>query len=274
MTVTPDPGREQGGARLAGRRRPQRLGGTARGGRGCGAWSVHSPVSRRRSDLVLPGLGYGQRTAITPSHPPNDPLNDPRPTPLRLPAAERRRQLLDVAIEVFAEHGLHGASMNQVAEAAGVTKPVLYQHFRSKRALYCEVLEDVGSRLEDAVIKATADAEGPRQQVEAGFRTYFRWVAAEPAEFGLLFAGGARGNDGFADTTRRVETTIADAVAALIDVEGLDAMHRRVLAHGIVGIAEATSRHWMVNDLPLDPEDLAARTAELAWAGLRRVRHP
>ena len=163
--------------------------------------------------------------------------------------------------------------MNQVARAAGVTKPVLYQHFRSKRELYREVLEDVGGRLEAAIVKATADATGPRQQVQAGFRTYFRWVAAERAAFVLLFGGATRSDDAFVETAQRVEATIADAIAALIDVAGLDSLQRRVLAHGIVGIAESTSRHWVANDLPLDPEDLATQASELAWAGLRGIGH-
>ena len=74
----------------------------------------------------------------------------------RLPAAERRRQLLDVALEAFAANGFHVTSMDDIAEAAGVTKPVLYQHFRSKRALYLELLDDVGARLMEAITKATA----------------------------------------------------------------------------------------------------------------------
>ena len=89
-----------------------------------------------------------------------------------------------------------------------------------------------------------------------------------------MFGGSTRTDDEFVETTQRVEATIADAIAALIDVEGLDAMQRRVIAHGIVGIAENTSRHWVANNLPLDPEDLAAQTAGLAWAGLRGIRHP
>ena len=59
---------------------------------------------------------------------------------MRLPAEQRRTQLLEVAIEIFAERGFHATSMDDIAEAAGVTKPVLYQHFRSKRDLYREVL--------------------------------------------------------------------------------------------------------------------------------------
>ncbi|MCU1453032.1 MAG: putative TetR family transcriptional regulator [Acidimicrobiales bacterium] len=190
----------------------------------------------------------------------------------RLPAHERRRQLLDVAVGVFAAGGYHGSSMNQVAEAAGVTKPVLYQHFPSKRALYRDLVEDVGSRLEDAITKATAAAEGPRQQVEAGFRTYFAWVGNNRASFTVLFGGATRADDDFAATALRVESTIADAIAALIAVEGLDGEGRRVLAHGLVGIAESTSRHWLTHDLDLDPEVLATQAAELAWAGLRGIR--
>ncbi|MCU1353755.1 MAG: putative TetR family transcriptional regulator [Acidimicrobiales bacterium] len=190
----------------------------------------------------------------------------------RLPARERRRQLLDVAVRVFAAGGYHGSSMNEVAEAAGVTKPVLYQHFRSKRALYRELVEDVGSRLEDAITKATAEAAGPRQQVEAGFLTYFAWVDGNRESFAVLFGGATRADEDFAATALRVESTIADAIAALIDVEGLDTEGRRVLAHGLVGIAESTSRHWLIHDLDLDPEVLARQAAELAWAGLRGIR--
>ena len=83
----------------------------------------------------------------------------------RLPAAERRRQLLDTALEVFAAQGFHATSMNDVAEAAGVTKPVLYQHFASKRRLYLELLEDVGAQLGDIIAKATSRAGGPHEQV-------------------------------------------------------------------------------------------------------------
>ena len=86
---------------------------------------------------------------------------DRRPRPAtRLPAARRRKQLLDVALEVFAERGFHPTSMNDLAEAAGVTKPVLYQHFGSKRELYLELLDDVGGRLRDAIGKATSEAAG------------------------------------------------------------------------------------------------------------------
>src|SRR3954452_4273890 len=111
----------------------------------------------------------------------------PRMSGSRLPAARRRNQLLDVALQVFAARGYHATSMNDIAEAAGVTKPVLYQHFRSKRELYLELLEDVGSRLRDAIGKATSEAPGPKEQVHAGFAAYFRFVTEEHGAFQLLF---------------------------------------------------------------------------------------
>jgi AcrR family transcriptional regulator len=190
----------------------------------------------------------------------------------RLPAAERRQQLLDVALRVFGEQGFHHSSMNDIAVAAGVTKPVLYQHFGSKRELYLEVLRDVGGRLRDAVGKAVAGAEGPRQQVESGFRAYFTWVNATRGGFDVLFAGETRRDPEFTAEALKVETDIADAIAQLIVVEGLSADRRRLLAYGIVGIAETTCRHWLTNDLSLSADELAGQVAELSWAGLRGLR--
>ena len=190
----------------------------------------------------------------------------------RLPAPRRRRQLLSVALRVFAERGYHPTSMNDLAEAAGVTKPVLYQHFRSKRALYLELLEDVGEQLRDAIDKATREAATPREQVHAGFRAYFEFVEQQQLAFQLLFGGGARRDEEFADAVRLVEVSIADSIAALIVVDGLDDDRRRLLAHGIVGVAEGTSRHWLANGMTGSAELLAEQVASLAWAGLRGVQ--
>lgn len=191
--------------------------------------------------------------------------------PVRLPAPARRRQLLDVALETFAGGGFHKTSMDDVAEAAGVTKPVLYQHFRSKRALYLELLDDVGAQLLDEITKATASASGPRQQVEAGFAAYFRFVRERQAAFRLLFGSGPRRDTDFGPAVRRVEQAIADAIALLIEAD-IDDDHRRLLANGIVGLAEGTARHWITSGLDLDPDQVARRIAELAWAGLRGIR--
>ncbi|MFP5327028.1 MAG: TetR/AcrR family transcriptional regulator [Acidimicrobiia bacterium] len=188
----------------------------------------------------------------------------------RLPAAERRRQLLDTALEVFGTSGYHGASMAAVAEAAGVTKPVLYQHFTSKRDLFLQLLADVGARLGDVIAKSTADATGPHAQVTAGFEAYFAFVAENEAAFRLLFGSGTFEDPAFSEAVRQVEGALAEAVAGLIHAD-LDDEHRRLLGHGIVGLAETTVRHLLGTGGVTDPAREAKRVADLAWAGLRGV---
>jgi AcrR family transcriptional regulator len=190
----------------------------------------------------------------------------------RLPAAERRRQLLDSATAVFASAGLHAASMNDVATAAGVTKPVLYQHFASKRELYLALLRDVGDQLRDAVAKAVVDAPGPRQQVEDGFAAFFAWVGEHTDGFSVLFAGETRRDPEFAQEVERVEREMAEAIAELIVVPGLPPERRNLLAYGIVGIAETTARHWLATGNAAGADMLAGQVSALAWAGLRGQR--
>lgn len=196
-----------------------------------------------------------------------------RPVATRLPAAERRRQLLDVALEVFAANGFHDTSMNDVADAAGVTKPVLYQHFTSKKALYSELVDELGAQLEQAIWAAASAAEGPRQQVEAGFRAYFRWAIAQGAAFRVLFSDQNRADADLGEAIDRVEALVADRVASLIDIAGLTDEERHVLAFGIVGIAESTSRRWLRLGLGSgdDADAFADQVARLAWSGLRGI---
>lgn len=175
---------------------------------------------------------------------------------------------------VFAERGFHATAMNEVALRAGVTKPVLYQHFRSKRALFLELLDDIAGRLEEVIAKAAAAASGPRQQVEAGFAAYFGFASANRPAFRLLFGFGTRHDAQFAEASQRVETTVAAMVAELIDVPTLTPAARMLLAHGVVGMAEATCRNWLAGRLDAagEVDELAARVAGLAWHGLRGVR--
>ena len=189
----------------------------------------------------------------------------------RLPAARRRRQLLEVALRVFAERGYHDASMNDIAVAAGVTKPVLYQHFTSKRELFTELLADVGRDLQDTITKAVASADGPRQMVELGFAGYFDYVSRHRDAFKLFYGGSLARDSEFAELVSQVERTIAGLVAGLIEIEGLSPGQRQVLGHGIVGMIEGASIHWLNSNSDADPTTLAQQLADLAWRGLRGV---
>lgn len=192
---------------------------------------------------------------------------------MRLPASERREQLLHVALEVFAREGFHGASMNDVAEAAGVTKPVLYQHFDSKRDLYLALLEEVGNRLLTAISKATAGAADGKSQTELGFLAYFRWVAEDHDLFRLLFGSGARRDDEFNDAVRKVTAIVAEAIAPLIAAD-IDLEHQRTIAHALVGLAEGVSRRLVELGQDFDPDEVSRQVSDLAWAGLRAVGRP
>ncbi len=190
----------------------------------------------------------------------------------RLPAARRRRQLLDVALRVFAERGFHDASMNDIAIAAGVTKPVLYQHFTSKRELFAELLSDVGRDLQDTITKAVTAAEGPREMVELGFSAYFSYVNQHRNAFQLFYGGSMARDEEFAEVVNQTESAVAALVAGLIEIEGLSPGQRRVLGHGIVGMIEGASIHWLKSNSDADPDTLAHQLADLAWRGLRGVQ--
>jgi hypothetical protein len=135
--------------------------------------------------------------------------------------------------------------------------------------LFVELLTEIGTELRETIAKATADAAGPHQQVENGFRAYFRFVGERTDAFRVLFGSGARRDPEFASFARAAESSIADAIAELIVVEGQPAAHRQLLAHGIVGMTEAASRYWLAHDREPDVDTLAAQLSGLAWAGMR-----
>ncbi len=201
----------------------------------------------------------------------------------RLTADARRRQLFDVALSLFAKHGYAAATMDDIAEAAGVTKPLVYQHFESKRALYLELMDVFSRELVTSIVKATANAQGPRQQVEQGFAAYFELMLGNEEAFRLLYGRGAPDDPELGESLRRVEETLAQAIDSLIDA-GLDPEHRLLLAHAVVGMAEGASRHWLdarredadgressEDDRDAEAKRLATRLADFAWAGLRQV---
>jgi AcrR family transcriptional regulator len=199
---------------------------------------------------------------------------------LRLSGPDRRRQLLGAALEIFAAKGFHRASMDEIADAAGVTKPVVYQHFRSKRALFHALVVDIGEQLEQAIRTSTDAAADPRAQAVAGFTAYLRFVSRHPAAFWVLFGSEARRDPEFAEAVDGVEDALAETIAPLISA-GLDADHRSIVAFALVGMAEGTTRGWLRRlrgrqGLPAEPEALAEEAdrvaewvASLAWSGLR-----
>jgi AcrR family transcriptional regulator len=186
----------------------------------------------------------------------------------RMSAADRRRQVLDVGLEVFARHGYHETSMSALAAEAGVTKPVLYQHFASKHDLFEELLSETGDRLMRA-IEASEVEDTPRRRVEAGFRSFFRFFEERPAAFALLYGTSLAVDPDFRRDARRVRDTFAEYLAGLIQT--VDHESALAMAAGINGLSEGMIRHWMHEEDPRPAEEMAALAARLAWGGLKSL---
>src|ERR1700719_1222753 len=125
------------------------------------------------------GLGWverGMRPRATTGDRTLTATSDARPRSTRLPRHERRRQLLDAALEVFVTQGYHAAAMDEIAERAGVSKPVLYQHFPGKLDLYLALLDESVAALTDTVRAALASTTDNKQRVSATFTAFFDFV--------------------------------------------------------------------------------------------------
>jgi AcrR family transcriptional regulator len=193
----------------------------------------------------------------------------------RLPASARRAQLLDVARRVFARDGYRGASMDAIAEAAGVTKPVLYQHFPSKHGLYSSLLEAEIGQLTTALERAFDAAGGNEERLRLGFGAYLGFVEAHEDAFRLLFTESLGLDDAFQHRVSRFREWVADRVTAIIRAEaGLPEARARALAVAIVGMAESAATWWLGELRPLPIADLADELAGLAWKGFARYPAP
>jgi AcrR family transcriptional regulator len=195
----------------------------------------------------------------------------------RLRSEERREQLLSVAATLFASTGYEATTMDQVAQAAGVTKPLLYQHFDSKHALYEELVTTAATALLDRLAVAASPEASPREKVERGFDAYFTALLGEDVSCRLLLAEST--DEDIARQLDSIESAMIAFVDPLIDA-GLAPDHRRLLAAAVVGTAKSTASYWLAQDRHADASEddrteeaqrLARRCAQLVWGGLRSV---
>ena len=207
------------------------------------------------------------------------PQNRDQPTNKRMTGEARRADILATALTTFAKAGYRATSMNEIAIAAGVTKPVIYQHFESKRHLYRELIIQEGRRLIDQIALATQPSESGHQQVINGFTSYFRFAFENRSSYDLLFGSEARLEDEFKDAISYIEDEIADLVTNRIQIDA-DTQYRRVLAMGIIYSIEGSVRTWRKSwgdgnsNGSFDSSggaQLALQLADLAWYGLRGV---
>ena len=187
----------------------------------------------------------------------------------RLPRDERRAQLLSAALEVFTAAGYHSAAMDEIADRANVSKPVLYQHFPSKLELYLAVLDLHIDSLVFALQKAIAEHRGNSDRVKATVEAYFGFIDAEGEAFRLLFESDMNLEPQVRERLNRMTYDCAAAVSAVISIEtGLAKDESMMLAVGLIGTVQTTARHWLDRDGKIDRTRATELVMNLIWRGI------
>ena len=195
--------------------------------------------------------------------------SDARPRSNRLPRHERRRQLLDAALEVFVSQGYHAAAMDEIAERAGVSKPVLYQHFPGKLELYLALLDESMDTLVETVREALGSTTDNKQRVAATFGAYFEFVGGEGQAFRLVFESDLSNEAAVRARLDRVQRECAAMISQMVREDaGLSVEEAHLLSVGLVGMAQVTARYWLRTRDHIPREAAEQLVARLAWRGI------
>jgi AcrR family transcriptional regulator len=193
-----------------------------------------------------------------------------RPRGGRLPRRERRVQLLDSALEVFVAQGYHAAAMDDIADRAGVSKPVLYQHFPGKLELYIALLDASCEAIITNCRAALQSTQDNRQRVEATMDVFYDYVASDTGAFRLVFESDLTNEPAVRELVERVTNECATMIAEVIHEDtGLPDEASRLLAVSLVGMAQVSARFWLTEAGGISRSDAAALVAGLAWRGIR-----
>jgi AcrR family transcriptional regulator len=188
-----------------------------------------------------------------------------------MPRVARRAQLLDSALEVFVAQGYHSAAMDDIAERAGVSKPVLYQHFPSKLELYLALLEQASDRIIDATREALASTPDNKQRVLATMHVFYDYVANAQGAFRLVFESDLTNEPAVRRQVDRVTSACADEITHVIHEDtGLPDEAARLLAVSLVGMAQVSARYWLDTEGEISQAEAATLVAGLAWRGISR----
>jgi len=191
----------------------------------------------------------------------------------RMRGPERRAQLLAVARRVFGRSGFHGVSMDDVAKEAGVTKPILYDHFNSKEELYVALLDADASSLEERVRSALQARTGNRERIQRSFQAYFDFVDEHAGGFRLFMQETMGGEEMFRSKVQEVRDRIVREVGDLIARESAGKIERRdadIVSLALVGMVETVAQRD-----PGGAKSERRRSVEtlvrLAWRGITNL---
>jgi len=191
------------------------------------------------------------------------------PTGTRLPRPARRRQLLGAAQEVFVAQGYHAAAMDEIAERAGVSKPVLYQHFPGKLELYLALLDESVDELVAIVRDALSSTTDNKQRVPATFQAFFDFVSSSGEAFRLVFESDLSNEPEVRARLNRTMYACADMISQFIREDaGLSDDEAHFLGMALVGMAQVSSRYWLSTDRAIPKEAAEQLLARLAWRGI------
>lgn len=190
----------------------------------------------------------------------------------RLAPEVRRAQLVAAAEDVFVRHGYQGASVEDIAAAAGVTRTLVYRYFADKDEIYLECLSAARDELDRAVVEAAGGADTAEEQLRAGLGAYFEFVRDRGSTWDVLFGGGAAvaGRVSEVAGTHRYET--AEVIARLVTsaAPGVDADAASTYAHAISGAGEQVAKWWRRHP-EVDAQVLVERMMDVLWVGLAAV---
>jgi AcrR family transcriptional regulator len=188
----------------------------------------------------------------------------------RLPRKERRAQLLESALEVFVAQGFHAAAMDDIAERAGVSKPVLYQHFPGKLDLYLALLDSSCDAIIDNCRAALDATQDNKQRVAAAMEAFYTYIAGHDGAFRLVFESDLTNEPAVRAAIDRVTNDCASMIADVIhDDTGLPDEASRLLAVSLVGMAQVSARFWVTDAAGITQDDAVALVSGLAWRGIR-----
>ena len=187
----------------------------------------------------------------------------------RLPRGARRLQLLRAAQDVFVAQGFHAAAMDDIADRAGVSKPVLYQHFPGKRELYLALLEQQVDELTDRVRQAMAGTEDNRRRVDGAVGAYFDFVGADGEAVRLVFESDLRNDADVRRLADRGARACIEAIAEVIAADtGADPERALLLASGLTGLCETSARWWLAQQGTVSRDEAVSLMSALAWRGI------
>lgn len=190
----------------------------------------------------------------------------------RLPRAERSRQLLAIADAAFAQRGIRGTSMDDIAELAGVSKPVVYDHFGSKDGLVAAVVVRAGAELAEAVLSAVGAAGDPEAALASGVRAYFRFMQQRRRSWSALLSETAT-SSAAASALEQVRNGQAELIARLVSdgVPGCDLPRARLYAQLVVGGCERLATR-AATARPPGVEALTQHVMDVIWLGFGEIR--